>query len=204
MTYFDIHTHRMNPRAIYNTCKSPNEEMMCSVGIHPWFIKDVELQLDVLEEVLEEGTPLAVGECGLDKVCDTDWGLQVRVFRQQIVLATKYSKPIIVHCVRAYQECLLELRDFEGCILFHGFNKSKELLVQLIKRENVFISFGEKVFDPGFKSVIEACELSRVFLETDDADIHIEEVYTSFAETRSLSIPELKAQIELNRKQFFR
>jgi TatD DNase family protein len=42
---------------------------------------------------------LAVGECGLDKRIAIPIELQQLVFEKQLVLAQKYNKPVVLHCV---------------------------------------------------------------------------------------------------------
>ena len=203
MRYFDIHTHKKTENAIYNMLQSENYEGLFSVGIHPWYINNTSFSVDELLDVLENQTPVAIGECGLDKVVDVDFKLQEDVFKKQIELATQFKKPLIIHCVRAYQECLLALKGFDGNVLFHGFNKGEQLLSQVLKRKNIYVSVGEKVFDERFRSVIKQIPLDRVFLESDDSVRTIESIYIEYSKIQQIPLDELMEVIEVNRQRFF-
>jgi TatD DNase family protein len=61
-----------------------------SIGIHPWFIVEERLasDLDIVETKLQETNCLAVGECGLDKHCNSDRIATVG-FRKTVGFGTK-------------------------------------------------------------------------------------------------------------------
>jgi TatD DNase family protein len=79
-----------------------------SIGIHPWFIVEERLasDLDIVETKLQEPNCLAVGECGLDKRIAIPIELQQLVFEKQLVLAQKYNKPVVLHCVASFDELI--------------------------------------------------------------------------------------------------
>ena len=79
-----------------------------SIGIHPWYIKEdrIDEELKIIEEKLQTKTCLAIGECGLDKRIDISLEQQTIVFEKQLALAEKYKKPVVIHCVAAYQEVI--------------------------------------------------------------------------------------------------
>lgn len=150
MTFFDVHTHNKivseNIFAIVN--KYPIATHFTnpfSIGIHPWYLKsaNVEKELLFIEEKLQDKNCFAIGECGLDKVTEIDFELQKIVFRKQLQLSEKYKKPVIIHCVKAFQEIIelkKELRPTQTWIL-HGFQKNLQIAESLLKN-GIVVSIG--------------------------------------------------------------
>ncbi len=91
-----------------------------SIGIHPWFIVEERLESDfeILESKLQEPSCLAIGECGLDKRIEVPMELQQLVFEKQLLLAQKYQKPVVIHCVAAFQELIEIIEKIE----YYGSN----------------------------------------------------------------------------------
>ena len=63
----------------------------CSVGLHPWFVSEVDgvrdEQWDWLARVAREEKVLLLGECGLDKLQGPDLVYQQFVFEPWLSLA---------------------------------------------------------------------------------------------------------------------
>lgn len=211
--YINVHTHcTLAPTAyifpIPNVIISKNylSPHPCSLGIHPWYIEgDATAQLDALHQYGNKKQVLAIGECGLDKLCGTDWALQEAVFRKQIAYARLVPKPLIVHCVRAYQECLRILQEekAEVPVIFHGFNKNKVLAQQLL-RKDYFISLGPTILSGKKDDLILAVPLDKIFLETDDKSISIIDIYAYFCRVRKMEVQLLKEQLHQNFKNIFK
>jgi TatD DNase family protein len=150
MIFFDVHTHnKIATKNIFSIVnKYPNASGFTapfSIGIHPWFInKDkIEEELLSIKEKLKYKNCFALGECGLDKVAETDFELQKSVFRKQLQLSEKYKKPVIIHCVRSFQEIIelkKELKPTQIWIL-HGFQKNLQVAKSLFKN-GIVMSFG--------------------------------------------------------------
>jgi TatD DNase family protein len=87
---------------------SPDKPNHYSYGLHPWHIeKDTAGHfLDNLKVVAHEKRCLAIGECGLDKLSKVDFGLQQEVFVEQVKIANHIKKPLIIHCVKAFNELI--------------------------------------------------------------------------------------------------
>lgn len=199
----NIHTHHPAARAILNMsegfeCK---DDVIYSAGLHPWFIKEetIDLEFDKLKNIVSAENIWAIGECGLDKVCRKDWQLQQRVFIDQIKLAQQVHKPLILHCVRAYEEVMHLLKEYDVHVpvIFHGFNKSLELAQQLIAK-GYFLSFGTSIFSPQKASIFRQVPIERLFLETDSEDVSIDMVYAKAAAIKELSKQDLIDQIDQN------
>ena len=205
--FIDIHTHVQGSKnAIINRFEhfeQDKTDFYYSLGLHPWYLTDVENQLELLKKESVASRVLAIGECGLDKVCDTKWETQIYAFEQQIALAEKINKPLIIHCVRAYNECLKLLKNVGVPAIFHGFNK-KEILARSILEAGFYLSFGTAMFNPGVSVLFRNLPLNRIFLETDDQiSYSIEDIYKSAAESRNIELDALILQIEKNFEKVF-
>lgn len=208
----DIHSHSIahnnvvTVRSFTESFETIPGNIIFSAGLHPWFIhSDTALQqLSELENLLYNEKMAAIGECGLDKACTTDFDLQKEMFKAQIKFAKSFQKPLIIHCVRAFDEVihLLEQEAFKLPILFHGFNKSIELAKRLVSK-NYFLSFGRDLLKPRIAAVFQAVSADKFLLETDNADISIEEIFNAAAGLRNLTLSELEKQVFENAKIFF-
>ena len=181
MTKFvDIHTHHPTGSAIEPV----------AVGIHPW---DVSSHSVAEIEPLIAGADI-VGEIGLDSVCEVDFEQQLSVFHEQLALAEKFDKPVVIHCVRTFEQVMNELKKHSlRAVIFHGFIGSPEQAKRAIER-GYFLSFGERSFrSPKSIESLRITPLDQLFLETDDSPTSIQSIYTQASEilgitTESLSI----------------
>ena len=168
----------------------------CSYGIHPWFLteENAENQLHQLETLLQNNAIIAIGEVGFDAVRAANMDLQHRVFEEVISLSEHYQKPLIIHCVRAWDK-LLQLhkkRKVTQRWLIHGFHGSHELALQLLKRD-MLLSFGAKLLTDGkLQSIFSKIPIESVFLETDDAETRIADIYQTAATVRKMEEEMLK------------
>ena len=214
MIFIDIHTHKAFSEpgsvAIRNILSDFDDLPgggSYSVGLHPWYLKAGEA--DQLPEGLIHAAKaphvLAIGECGLDTRCDTPMDLQRRVFIRQIELACSVRKPLIIHCVRAFDEVLSILNKCKVSVpvIFHGFRRSETLAQQIIN-EGHLLSFGEHLLTATLAEVFRKLPPDRVFLETDDAAIPISDIYSLAAEILGTDIRTLAEDIEHRFKQMFR
>lgn len=172
-----------------------------SVGLHPWHIKSNKVNnelLEMVEEALEFDHVLFVGEAGLDKVVDTNFEEQKRVFEAQAFIAEEYKKPLMIHCVRAFNE-VLELHKKmhpEMPWIMHGYNGNIQT-TKAFESNGILFSFGERLFKSNSK-VIESFRylpLDKIFLETDEFDGEVESIYIKGAELKNISIESLKEAV---------
>lgn len=177
-----------------------------SMGIHPWYIQPDhwEKQLHSLREFSIYSRVLAIGECGLDKICTTPFPLQELVFRNQVVWANSIGKPLVIHCVRAWEEVLKTLEDAAVTVpvIFHGFAKNEQLARRLIDK-GYYISLGKALLKPEKESLLQVIPPAQLFLETDDAAISIGEIYTIAARALSIEHNSLVLQIQKNAATVF-
>ncbi|MFM2206139.1 MAG: hypothetical protein RL213_114 [Bacteroidota bacterium] len=208
MRAIDIHTHNSGNShgspAILNVLRDFNSIPATgyfSAGLHPWYIdeKTTPSEFKELETAAEHPHVLAIGECGLDKACGTDMELQQEWFLRQIRLADRVHKPLIIHCVRAFEEILKILHDhpFGAPAVFHGFRKSGELADRILSAGH-FLSFGHHLQDERTAEVFSKIPMERVFLETDDSDMDITDIYRLAAKIRCMQLTDLADRIARN------
>lgn len=202
--FINIHTHHLSKDDgvfLFNNRFGFDKNLFLgkyfSVGVHPWDA-DLDFSKSELEQHISNENCLAVGECGLDKLNGPIHEIQKVVFEAQLQLAVKYHKPIIIHCVKAFDELIKICDSFINVKkIIHGFNKSSQLANQLIN-EGFYLSLNESVLKKeNFDfSVI---PLNRLFLETDTHTlISIDEIYIQTAKRFNVEIELLKEKINLN------
>ena len=170
-----------------------------SVGLHPWYLEvDQEEHLPI--ELLRAAglrNVVAIGECGLDTRCDPPADLQRAVFIRQIDLAQAVQNPLIIHCVRAFEEILtiLRKRKVSVPVMFHGFRRSEALARKIID-DGHLLSFGVHLLMASVAEVFRNLPPNRVFLETDDAEVPISHIYAAAANIWGTDIEGVAAGIE--------
>ena len=210
--YVDIHTHGcVLESEVRKICvhllgrEKPLPDGEFVAGVHPWDVGG--LSKDVLDFFLETHPGMiGIGEIGLDfarrgadKVLQSDW------LNTQLGLAEREFLPVVLHCVKAYNEIQAELKKYRlKAVLFHGFIGSPELMEELVG-QGYYLSFGEfSLHSPKTTESLKMIPLDRLFLETDDdpgADINL--IYGKVAVLRGVTMESLKEAIFNNYKQVF-
>ena len=213
--FIDIHTHQPSNRRdlieIVNTLPfhAPQEKVrFYSAGVHPWYI-DATGEAEYrhwLNRLLIDKRCLMLGEAGLDGCCHTDESIQKQFFEWQTTLAAELNKPVIIHCVRRYNEVLAlsnRSRTHTPWIL-HGYQSSVGMAAHLLKR-NFFFSFGSALLmaNERLEAVMNEIPADRLFLETDDSGVAIEQIYQSAAMLLNKDVNELKILIFNNFNRMF-
>jgi len=213
MKFINLHTHHFTDRHdIFEVVNQyPHEFDVAiphySIGIHPWYIVEDRLSEDlaILESKLEFENCLAVGECGLDKRIEIPLTLQTQVFEKQLLLAEQYKKPVILHCVAAFQE-VIEIKNalkITVPMIVHGFSKNQETAKQLLDN-GFYVSFGKYLLrNPELESVFKSVPNDRFFLETDTVEESIRDVYKLAAQYKNIEIEILKDTLHENFNRVF-
>ena len=143
-----------------------------SVGIHPHDSKDMtDDMVPELERLLSHPKAVAVGEIGLDYHYDfSPRDVQKKRFREQLELARRVNKPVIVHMRESTSDALdliREYRDLTG--VFHCFPGSLETAKILLDLGWYLSYTGVITFKNARKAleVIEKMPRDRLMLETD-------------------------------------
>ncbi|MCY7292838.1 MAG: TatD family hydrolase [Ferruginibacter sp.] len=177
-----------------------------SIGLHPWYLKQRkwEDEFETLKKYADTNFVVALGECGLDKSCTTDFSLQKEVFSAHITLANKLNKPLIIHCVNAYEEIIqvLKINRNNVPVIFHGFNKKENTALSLIK-EGFFLSFGKAILNENIQTLLRKIPGENIFFETDDDTITIEEIYATAEKVLSIDTEVLHLHIKKNAIKLF-
>ncbi|MET0944357.1 MAG: TatD family hydrolase [Flavobacterium sp.] len=214
MEFFNFHTHQFtnHPNILELVNQYPNEFdasiPFYSIGIHPWYIVEdrIDADLKIIEEKLQTENCLAIGECGLDKRIEIPLEQQIIVFEKQLALAEKYKKPVVIHCVAAFQEVIEIKKKLKISVpmIIHGFSKNSQLANQLIA-EGFYLSFGKYLLrNPELKMVFQHIPDDRFLLETDTIEENIQQVYDLAAEYKSITVKELQDVISSNFEDIFR
>jgi TatD DNase family protein len=208
MRYFNLHTHKSgnDPGVVELVNQYPDEfdasVPVYSIGIHPWYINEDRLSddLEIIEKKLAEKNCLAIGECGLDKRIETPIGLQQQVFEKQLLLAEKYRKPVVMHCVAAYAETIEIKKRLKISVpmIIHGFSKNAQTAKQLLDA-GFYLSFGKHLMrNPDLEIVFQAIPNDRFFLETDMIDETIRDVYALAANYKNMKLEQLQEIVNQN------
>lgn len=209
--WIDIHTHtppdpgQKTILSLYNDFHSVQSGRYYSMGIHPWHIEeDFESQFENLISYANNVSVMAIGEAGLDKICKTDFKLQQQIFSRQIQLANELQKPLIIHCVKAWAEVfsLLEKGSVNVPVVFHGFNKNKTLANTILEK-GFYLSFGKSLKHQNQLDLLKQISMEKLFLETDDASVNIDEIYKLASNALSIDMNSLSLQIQKNAANIF-
>lgn len=213
MKFINLHTHSFSNEAsvleVVNQYPWEFDESVpqYSIGIHPWYIEKDRLESDMkfIQENLLLNECLALGECGLDKRIELPLNKQIEVFQQQIELVQKTNKPIILHCVAAYQEVISIKKEMniENPMIIHGFSKNIQVAKSLLDN-GFYLSFGKYLLrNPELASVFNYVPNEYFFLETDTIEETIVDVYQKASHIKNIEIENLKHMVVKNFDQVF-
>lgn len=203
MILLDIHTHntQADPEQAILNCTQYETGRKISLGIHPWHIgSGWKEEFRLLEQTASNTNVIAIGECGMDRLkSSADIELQREVFRAHALLAEREQKPLIIHCVKAFDDILAIRKEIapEQAWIIHGFRGKPRLAEQLTKA-GMFLSLGGH-FNAESARIIPA---GRLFIESDESTLTIGEIYSRIASARGTCIDELAAQTYSNSRIF--
>lgn len=215
--YIDIHTHGAKPVPglfsvevlMAHEARIPEKTpgLAFTYGIHPWYLDESNHNRLLASVIKTAADPLviAVGETGFDKIKGPSMDLQRKTFEEQIIIAEELKKPVVIHCVRAWDELLRAHKRFHPKLpwLVHGFRGNKDLAMQLISK-GMYISFWfEYILKPESSELVGSLPKERIFLETDGAEVDIRDIYNKVSNDLGLELNGLKKLILNNYKVFF-
>lgn len=208
--FLNIHSHRSRQPEERNVLsldarnlkqKHPAYSYL-SCGIHPWFITTRwKEQLMAMESVWLQPSTLLIGECGLDPNSSVPMPLQEEVFISQATWAVSHQMPMIIHCVKTFDRLIALYRHFRPNApwIIHGFRGKPQQLKSLLGI-GFLVSFGER-FNP---DTVAACPYDRFFLETDNSDTPITQIYQQIASVKQTDTERLKTEQAENLKQILK
>lgn len=222
--FIDFHTHQIRPKkeTIFELyCHTDpgrplpalieKEERAFTVGLHPWFLDNnfnrhepqKNNQWLALEKLLSSNHCVGLGECGLDRLKGPGFELQQKVLEIQLHYARDHKIPLVIfHCVRAYPECLSQIKRsrFSGKVVFHDFGGNLQIAKALLENANCFLSLGSALNREHFvKNVLPGLDINRLLLETDDdKTITIESRYRQLSEALNCSLQDVSTILRKN------
>lgn len=206
----DIHTHRLVPvpgESIVSCLPDaffPQEGGWYSVGIHPWQLGSYDWTDTAFrahfESLVRHPQVLAVGEAGLDKLISVSLDSQTDALRYQADVAEAIDKPLILHLVKATTELLVLKRELNPRVpwIVHGFRGKAQLALDLV-RHGLYLSFGARYQEEALRQM----PADRLFLETDEIDSAISDLYERAALIRGVTCDELMETVSRNVRSVF-
>lgn len=215
-----------------------------AVGLHPVYVNELRAddpdmvgepeslgeRFKIIEELANHHKVVSIGECGLDYFHVTDpaaQALQKEWFINQIELAKRTSKPLILHVRNgknkadtdgaAYQDVLTILKQYPGVKgdvhFFAGTIEEARAFLDI----GFYLSFtGVITFAPEYKELVSLVPLNRIMTETDcpyvapapfrgkrNEPAYVVEIAKKIAEIKGLSEDEVFAQLRQNALDLF-
>jgi TatD DNase family protein len=199
MRFVDIHTHNNDcdkQSSIFNSNEYIADRII-SMGIHPWEINDDWKEcFAAIKKTAYKQNVVAIGECGIDKQKSPGGiELQKEIFKAHAMLAEETKKPLIIHCVKGIDEIIAIRRSItpKQAWIIHGFRGKPQQAEQLIKA-GLCISFGEHFNTDSIK----ATPIERLFIESDDCNTDIRDIFQKIAEIKGCSVSELATSVMHN------
>lgn len=206
----DIHTHRFTdsaPEEVLLSCsvlkkEIPAEAVYLSAEIHPWHLtaENLSCQIERMENMLSDSRVLALGEVGLDKLTECPYPIQIKAFEEIVSISEAYGKPLIIHCVKSVDELIAIRKKMRPALpwIMHGF-RGKPQQADSLLRQGFYLAFGEHYNSQVMKEI----PIERLFLETDESNVPIDELYNRAAAIRHISAEELKLAVLHNVNNVF-
>ena len=210
--YIDIHVHGGVPASgifILESLMAHEEKMpedkpgvSYTYGIHPWFLteKNHNQLISSVKNTIRLPGIIAIGEAGFDKLKGPSTELQRTVFEEQVIISEVFKKPVVIHCVKAWDELLSVQKKLKPKMpwLVHGFRGNVELATQLLSK-GMYLSFWFGfALRPESGKLLRQLPADRIFLETDGADVDIRAIYSKVATDLNIIVDALKLIILKN------
>ncbi|MGL4946470.1 MAG: TatD family hydrolase [Cetobacterium sp.] len=191
------------------------------IGVHPTDISEYNEVLESeLEKMARDLKVVAIGEIGLDYHWMTEpKDIQQKIFRQQLELARRVNKPVVIHTRDAMEDTvniLKEYPDLTGVI--HCYPGSIETAKVLIDR--FYLGIGGTLTFKNAKKTVEVVKdipLDRIVIETDspyltpvpfrgkrNEPIYVENIAQKIAEIKELPLEEVVKITTENAKKLYR
>jgi TatD DNase family protein len=182
------------------------ERGLFSFGIHPWDSETVSFNRDAFRLAAGDPRCVAIGECGIDRLRGAAVRSQELLFRSHANLAEESAKPLIIHCVRAWEEIIALKRELQPGVpwIIHGFRGRIPVAKRLLD-QGFFLSFGESIlsFNRILSEILRSTPEDRFFLESDDGRRKIPEIYEGAVKIKNLSLEDLQNRLRLNFEKVF-
>ncbi len=144
--------------------------MYGALGIHPESVLDYKKEdIGFIEQHLNDEKIVAIGEIGLDyHYGKENKEAQIILFEEQLKLAEKYNKPVIIHSRDATLDTIETIKKYKVRGVIHSFSGSLETANIYLKLGFLLGVNGVITFkNCNLKDVIKEIPLEKIVLETD-------------------------------------
>ena len=145
----------------------------------------------------------AYAGAGLDKLKGPDIKQQLETLKIHAEVAEEYQSPLIIHSVKAHNEILKLKIDLKAKVpwVIHHFNGSKQIAFDFIEH-GFYLSLCHHIKNTNSRlsEYLQELPLNRIFLETDDFNVDIKDLYNITAKKFNISLDSLKRQLINNLK----
>lgn len=161
---------------LISLCKQ-HSQWHLALGLHPYFLSQHQVDnLALLEQLIAQENPLAIGEIGLDwHLPEHTWEQQEVLFLAQLKLAQAAELPVILHVRKCHDRVIKLLRqvDFQQGGFVHAYSGNEQ-------QAHTYNSLGFKLGVGGSITYERASKTRRLFanlplsylvLETDAPDM---------------------------------
>lgn len=213
--FFNVHCHRKPGSADEFVCRNAFHFLSAaslkklpypvSVGVHPWHAAQFsEAVWQRLRECTNLPQVLAIGETGIDRRKGPALEIQMLSWEAHFRLAQETGLPLVLHCVRAWQDVLPLVSRSQVPVLLHDFRGNEEVLKSFLRFPKVFFSFGKSLMlSSEAQQILKLVPEDRLLPETDNSSYKIQEVYLKAAGIIGKSPEEIGAQMKKNALAFF-
>jgi len=144
----------------------------CAMGVHPNYSHEVEpSELPRLRELQSDPSVLALGEMGLDYHYDfSPRARQHATFEFQLQLSTELSRPVVIHCREATDDCLAVMANFHNIrAVFHCFTGDRSEAAKVLEAGYMLGFTGPITYKKSdeLREVVKMTPLDRLVVETD-------------------------------------
>lgn len=222
------------------------EGVYAAVGLHPSHThidnlnqdKDIEVEevevfdAEKYKKLLENPKTVAIGEIGLeygDNISQKAKDKQKEVLIEQIELAQQLGKPIVFHCLKAYDDLieLLEMFNFGCAHCAHSCSPNlrgvMHCFVGRLSQAEKFVEIGFHIglngiitYARDYDKIIKKIPLEKILLETDcpylspvphrgerNEPLYVKYVAEKIAEIRGVSFEKVAEQTTKNARELF-
>lgn len=215
--FVDFHTHQMSldddcvdilQLSVEDALRGTEADVYFSCGIHPWdsALSNAKQVMSDLEQLSNTNRFFCIGECGIDRACDVPLEIQISIFEQEVQIAQKTGRPLIIHAVRSYSDILSVLKKYAVTvpIIFHDF-RGNEVQINQLLHYNAYFSFGfSGISQTKMHKNIHLIPLECLCLETDDDNRKIPGMYEIVSDILDVSVFELRNILFRNFKRIMK
>jgi TatD DNase family protein len=192
------------------------------IGLHPCYVKkNFKEEILMVEDLLNQHSFSAIGECGLDFYWDKTYiNQQLEALEIQLYLSIEKKLPVILHTRNATQETIDIIKKFHSKGvrgIFHCFGGTIEEARQIIEL-GFYLGIGGVLTykNAGLDKVLKQIELNHIVLETDSPYLtpvpyrgkrnessYLKIIATQLAEVKNCSYEEVEKMTTINANKVF-